>query len=784
MLTYKDLLLTGVEAVCVLDAGLEIRQHNQLAGLLLGYRGKELNGRHVSDILYDDVLIRRLLAPDNCADWSQGECMLRTSSDHPLSVKFRAGPMMDNDLPSTSEHYSSENQLPPSPSRLMQIKIETPPVTTESGYVIVFRETDETQSLRYERRIKALRFLLEAVSECDREPGDILLNFVKTIDPYADVMLLPSDFAENKEEKQEPIFLSSQQATEAALRAMWERVTVSHYDENSWLFFPVCSQNQVYGVACIRFAVPRLHNKEDKGIYSLAGIVLGNYMETSTVWNLGASSGYLLQPILSGSDHPIIVVDREGVITLCNAAVQKVYGYTVSEMIGKSFGDLVFPADSPAQYASLLNRIMEDNSIHDEEVVHLRKDWTSISVSFTAYPYKLTNGLIVGAVFIVRDLRERRRLWNKMMQWEKLSALGEVLSSVANELNNPLTSLTGYSQLLLHRKSDEEIDSMVSTIYEEAKRCGDIIRSALDLTRGDELQQKYSHINDIIVASLSLKQRQLKANNIDVCMNLGEGIVGTVSDPHDLERLFLRIINYAEQRMVEYDNGGRLSVESVFEHGSVVVRFSDTGTCILKDDIAEILDPFFTADGEDEGVGLGLSISCQILRNIGGSIRVSNQIGKGNVFTVELPATKGIGFQIAEHSEETVVQASETGKSVLVVDDEPAIVDLVVETLHQMGHTADIAGDGNEAMNKVDGGHYDLIIADLRMPSGFTGDRLHGFIKLRDPELAQRMIFITGDVASHETQRFLQSTGNPYLEKPFLLGSLITTIEKLLSKLR
>ena len=740
MLTYKDLLLTGPEAVCMLGAELEVRQHNRLMSLLLGYRDKNLVGVSLSDILYDDTLIRHLLASDGKSDWFQGECVLRTNLNLPLIVKFRAGPVMDEE---------------------------------KKGYAMVFRETDEAQRLAYQRRLKSLRFLLDTVSKCDMEPEDMLLDFARMFDRRAEVMLLPPDSSEDKK------FSLSQSASEAALKAMRRERAVLYSDEKLWCFFPVCSQNEVYGVACIKFAVQRLYSEEDKRIFSLAGKVLGTYMDTCTSRGGRSSSQSLLQTIFNGTDHPIVVVDRKGVITLCNAAAQTTYGYDASEIIGRSFGDLIFTTDGSARYEDLLNRVMRGDSIRDEEMTHLRSDWTILDVSVTAYPYTLDNGQIAGVVFILRDLREKKHLWNKMMQWEKLSVLGELLSNVANELNNPLAALTGYSQLLLHREKDEEIDSMMSTIYEEAKRCGNIVRSVLDLARGDE---KYSHINDVIIAALDLKRRQLQTNNIDICMNLEEDIPGTVADPHDIERLFLRIINYAEQRMLEYNNGGQLVVESAFEDRNIVVRFADTGTCVLKDDIAEILDPFFTADGEDEGIGMGLSISCQILRNIGGNIRVDNQIGKGNVFTVELPAVKEMSSGLLEHTEEVVAGAPEAGKRVMVVDDEPAILDLLTELLQQMGHVTDVATDGNEAMNKLDRGDYDLVIVDLRMPCGLSGDRLHKFVKIKDPDLAERIIFITGDVANPETRKFLQNTSNPYLEKPFLLGALQETIQKSLSK--
>lgn len=784
MLTYKDLLFTGPEAVCVLDSKLEIRQHNQLLSLLLGYRRRKLTGRHLSSILHDDMLIQHLLSRDSDSGWFQGECTLKMSTDHPLVVKFRAGPVADEDLfPGRHGitdiiYHPSENRfLPYSPDVSGETRRKTTSIAAPRGYVLIFREREETQYLDYERQISSLQFLLNAVSARDMELEDILLGFVKAFDQHAEVMLLPLVDMGGREH----LRLLPQPAIETALEAVREKIVTLYQDEDSWCFFPVYSQREVHGIACIKFAIPRLYSEEDRSIFSLAGRVLGAYAEACTWGGRMTSTHPLLETVLSDIDYPVVVVDRKGIITLCNVAAEKLYGYAVSEMTGRSFGNLVFPAKSSVQYEELLNQVMQGDSIHYEEMCHICNDFTVVQVRFNAYPYKLDNGLIVGGIFIMRDLKEKRRLWNKMMQWEKLSALGEILSSVANELNNPLTSLTGHSQLLLDRDDDTEISSRAATIYQEARRCSDIVHGVLDLARGDEMQKEFAHVNDIIMAALDLKRRQLRPSNIDLYENLGENIPGVIAEPHGMERLFLRLINYAEKRMVEYDNGGRLTVESAFEDGQVIIRFTDTGTCVLEDDIAEILDPFFTA-GEDKGGGLGLSISCQILSNIGGKISVEPEIGKGNVFTIELPVMKETASDMVEHKAATDTFAVETGKRILVVDDEPAIADLLAEILRHMGHIADIAEDGNEAMKKLEIGTYDLIVADIRMPSGFTGERLHKFIELKDPGLAQRMIFVTGDMINPETRRFLQSTGNLYLEKPFLSESLQKIIETSLGK--
>jgi len=788
MLTYKDLLFTGPEAVCIVDSELKIRQYNQLLSLLLGYRSTKLTGQYLSSILHDDILIRHLLSPDGDSGWFQGECTLKLNTNRPLVVKFRAGPVMDEDLfPAHHEitdviYHPSENRfLPYSADLSERSKRAIASVAAPKAYVLVFREREETQHLAYERRVRSLQFLMNAVSEQDMELEDMLLNFARAFDQYAKIMLLPPDSDETDLAGRKHPLPLPQPAIKMALDAMREKTVTSYSGEGLWYFFPIYSQHEAHGIATIKFSISRLYDEEDRSIFSLAGRTLGRYMETSTSGGQIASSHPLLDTVLNEINCSVIVVDRKGVITLCNAAAEKTYGHTASEMIGASFGHIAFPANGPVKYEELLDYLMQEEPIRYEEMSHICSGSTVAQVSLTAYPYRLNNGLVVGGIFITRDLRERRRLWNKMMQWEKLSTLGEILSSVANELNNPLTSLTGYSHLLLNRKNDEEVDSMASTIYEEAKRCSEIVHGVLELARDNETQKESAHVNSIIIATFDLKRRQLLPNNIDVRMNLGQDIPGVIVEPRDMERLFLRIINYAEKRMIEYDDGGQLTVESAFEDGNIAIRFTDTGTCVLEDDIAEILDPFFTT-GEDEGAGLGLSVSCQVLRNIGGRIRVDSEMGKGNVFTIVLPVTKETAPYMLEQKTEADTFALEAGKRILVVDDEQAIVELLAEILQHMGHIADIAKDGNEAMKKLETETYDLIIADLRMPSGFTGERLHKFIELKDPELAQRIIFITGDVINPETRRFLQSTGNLYLEKPFPPESLQEAIKISLGK--
>jgi two-component system, NtrC family, sensor kinase len=419
------------------------------------------------------------------------------------------------------------------------------------------------------------------------------------------------------------------------------------------------------------------------------------------------------------------------------------------------------------------------NPILDREMTHVRSDLSMVNVSMSAYPHRTDDGTIVGAMFIIQDVGQQKRLSGKMEQMEKLSVLGELLYSAANELNNSLTSVIGHSEMLSAIKEDSEIADIASKIYNGSLRCGNIVSRLLDLAR--EAQKGYSDINEILKLALDLKNYQLRSNNIQIMVNIDRNIPRVIADPNDIERIFLHIINDAERRMLEYENGGKLTIEISANEGKAIARFIDTGTCILKRNMSEVLSSTDDSSTPKDYVDIGLITACQILEKIGGTMQIESQIGKDNKIVIELPAAQGVPLEAINIESKIPKQETRMGKRVLLVDDENDIVELLRNFLQRQGYAVDIAGDGNEAIDKVYTSDYDIIISDLKMPNGFTGDKLHGFVKRKSQELADRMIFMTGDIINPETQKFLQSVRNRYLEKPFPLEDLMAIIKQIIS---
>jgi two-component system NtrC family sensor kinase len=234
--------------------------------------------------------------------------------------------------------------------------------------------------------------------------------------------------------------------------------------------------------------------------------------------------------------------------------------------------------------------------------------------------------------------------------------------------------------------------------------------------------------------------------------------------------------------MADYIGHGKLVVRTELEDDKILVSFVDNGPGIPEDIVERIFHAFFTTKEIGKGTGLGLSMCRDIVQDHGGRIDVDSQVGRGSTFTVQIPVISGETVAVTEPDEdEFQFEAVEIGGSILVVDDEQRILDLLTDMLGLMGYRVSTAKNADQAMDKLDDDDYHLIFCDMKMP-GFSGEGLYNLIKSKDPELAERVVFITGDTVNPETQNFLQNTGNPYISKPFGLEEIRQTMLKILSK--
>lgn len=384
------------------------------------------------------------------------------------------------------------------------------------------------------------------------------------------------------------------------------------------------------------------------------------------------------------------------------------------------------------------------------------------------------------AVIVLRDVTEERLMQERLLQSEKMASVGQLVSGVAHELNNPLTGIMGFAQLLLAREQDERTRREVETIYTEAERATKIVQNLLSFARRRHAQKELADLNTLVERVLELRNYDLRVRNIEVELELDPHLPGTMVDPDQIQQVFFNIISNAEQAMLTAHSRGRLTVRSRMEDAVVRVTFQDDGPGILQENLRRIFDPFFTTKQAGEGTGLGLTICYGIIDEHGGRIWAESAPGQGTAFIVELPVVTGEAPSAPPEELEEEARAVPT-RTILVVEDEESIQRLLAGLLAMDGHQVDAARNGVEALEKLADRHYDLIITDIKMPE-MDGQELYRRLQERDPDLARRTVFITGDTVSTETRRFLERVSNPCLAKPFRIREVRETVERILEE--
>ena len=384
------------------------------------------------------------------------------------------------------------------------------------------------------------------------------------------------------------------------------------------------------------------------------------------------------------------------------------------------------------------------------------------------------------AVAVMRDHTEESLLQERLLQSEKMASVGQLVSGVAHELNNPLTGVIGFAQLLLGRDLDETVRAQVQTIYGEAERAAKIVQNLLTFARRRRPTKEMADINALLQRVLELRSYDFTIRNISLDMTLDTRMQQVWVDPDEIQQVFFNLIKNGEQAMIESHGGGRLTVVTEGTAEGVRISIADEGAGVSPEIQRRVFDPFFTTKEAGEGTGLGLTICYSIIDEHGGRIWLENRPAGGAVFNVELP------FGVREEEEPAGAEppagarpAPAGGKRILVVDDEESIRTLLHDILRLDRHVVSLAASGIEAAEQAAREPFDVIITDMKMP-GMDGATFYREVRQRDPAQARRMIFITGDTVSPDTRAFLQRVSNPVLSKPFKIGPLRDAIETVL----
>ncbi|MGA9349936.1 MAG: PAS domain S-box protein [Anaerolineae bacterium] len=338
--------------------------------------------------------------------------------------------------------------------------------------------------------------------------------------------------------------------------------------------------------------------------------------------------------IVQGMEEGIMMEDAEGHITFVNPKMAEMLGYTEKELRGKHWSEIVAP--------SCLRQVEEESSKRLKgistryEALLLRKDGKEVPGLVSARPL-FREGEFVGTLAVCTDLTERKEMEQQLIQAGKLAAIGQLVAGVAHELNNPLTSVVGYSQLLMGAKCSEEIKHDLGRINRQAVRAAKIVENLLTFARRREARKESININAVIERSLELQAHQLALDRISIVKELDEALPPTMADSFQMQQVFMNIISNAHQALRDWEGERQLRVRSELAEDMIHLQFTDSGPGIPAGVMERLFEPFFTTREVGEGTGLGLSISYGIVEAHGGSIWAESEVGKGATLIVEIP---------------------------------------------------------------------------------------------------------------------------------------------------
>ena len=468
--------------------------------------------------------------------------------------------------------------------------------------------------------------------------------------------------------------------------------------------------------------------------------------------------------LVESASDAIVTLDANGRFTTVNHAAEIISGYRREELVGQWFAPMLSDDELPKALAHFQKALAGETGLFETQFYRKDGEGRTISVTYST-PQRDEEVLC-----LIRDVTDQKMLQEQLIQSEKMSAIGQLVSGVAHELNNPLAGISAFAQLLLAEKRfPPDQRTAAETIYSEARRASRIVQNLLTFARQHKAEKGPAAMNQVLDDTLELRGYELRVRGIDVRREYDEALPDTMGDAHQLQQVFLNLITNAEQAMERAEGRHhRLTVRTRRAGDAIRIEIEDTGSGVPVNLLERIFNPFFTTKPTGHGTGLGLSISLGIVREHEGRIWAENAAQGGARFVVELPviAPRASGeFPAA-------LAAHPVGDSlhILVVDDEASVRVALQRYLAARGHDVETTASGQDALGLLRAGEYDAVIVDMRMPD-LSGEQLFEELRAADREHAERVIFTTGDLVSEQMRRFLDSSGRPCVPKPFEFSS-------------
>jgi PAS domain S-box-containing protein len=501
------------------------------------------------------------------------------------------------------------------------------------------------------------------------------------------------------------------------------------------------------------------------------------------------ASEAMFRTLLSASPDAVMVIDPRGLVLIASERVEQMYGYKPEELVGTPIIALT-PERMRTAAVERLGQIGEPNVPRlepAEELRALRRDGTEFPVEISFNTHRTPTGDVV--IVAVRDVTDRKAVETQLLQAQKMEAIGNLTGGLAHDFNNLLSVVIGNLDLLREEIGDQpQIDQFAEQALSAAVSGAELTRRLLAFARRQPLQPQQVAINDLVENISELLRRTL-GDNVQIVHRLGEAWP-IVADPAQLESCLVNMIANARDAMPE---GGTVTIATANRHldadyantqtGVVpgdyaLIEITDTGSGMSPETMSQIFEPFFTTKQEGRGTGLGLSMVFGFIKQSGGHISVYSEIGAGTTFRLYFPRSSALSATSPVFSSPPLQLGQQ--ETILVVEDNPGLLQLVVKQLSQLGYRCVTAVDAPAALRVLEDQGVDLVFSDVMMPGGMSGHQLAQIVEKRWP--AAKVLLTSGFPEEKVKSSATFSWNGPLLTKPYRKDELAKAVRDTLDR--
>jgi len=523
--------------------------------------------------------------------------------------------------------------------------------------------------------------------------------------------------------------------------------------------------------------------------FSMTILILGLFLLNSNIIarRKNEAARIQLDAIVQSSADAIIGKDLNSIVTSWNAAAEKMFGYSAHDMLGQSIM-LLIPPDRYAEESVIINKIKHGETIEHFETERIRKDGTLMNVSVTASPIRDNDNNIIGVSKIARDITNQKQLEKQLQQSQKMEAIGQLTGGIAHDFNNLLGIIIGNLDLIEEQiASNKEVLENVHDAQKAAIRGADLTKRLLAFSRLQQLNPTPTSLENSINNIMAMAARTL-GPEIRIITKLDNSVPPVFVDPAGLESALLNLAVNARDAMphggsitistqlVDLDEHFLLTRDKDLKPGRYAhIMLSDTGHGMSAEVLAKVFEPFFTTKPRGKGTGLGLSMVYGFVKQSGGLIRIYSEINHGTTISMFLPLTEESALPIKEVAIDKNKFTANANGTVLVVDDEIALLKIAVTFLEKIGYKVLRAADGPSALVILEREkNIDLLLTDIIMSGGINGVELAAKARQIKPNI--KVVYSSGFPSEALAERSGAKIDGPLLNKPYNRKIFVETI--------